>query len=80
MTTTPQAKKRGRPPTGQTPAAQRQRESNQRLAESGGKRITINLSAKAVADLAIVQTLTEASNARGAIECALSFYRNQWGA
>lgn len=50
----PEPPRRGRPPTGLTPAKDRSARSKQALLEAGGRRVTMNLPPAAAEDLATI--------------------------
>jgi hypothetical protein len=68
-----QPKRRGRPPTGQTPAAERQRASRARRAKEGGKHISVTLSPEGAEHLGIIM-IAEGKTEKEALEAALRDY------
>lgn len=67
----PSTRPRGRPRTGETPAADRQAKSKAALLEAGGRRLTVNLDATATAALERVKQAHGFDTDRQAIEHAL---------
>lgn len=68
---TPLKRPPGRPRTGQTPVAERQRQSAERLRAAGGRRISFAATAQAVADLAHIRERESLSTDTLAIIAAL---------
>lgn len=62
----------GRPATGRKPQPEYQQASKQRLLDSGGRRLTVNLSPRAAADLQEIRERDKLDTDREAIESALS--------
>jgi len=70
-------KRRGRPPTGRTPDAERQRRSRQARAEAGGKQVSLILSPDATVALGLI-CLREGEDEKAALERALIGYARRY--
>ena len=71
-------KKRGRPPTGRTPDAERKRKSRANVVNAGGKHISLELSAKATERLGVI-CLVEQKTEKDAIEASIVAYARKLG-